>query len=325
MSASVPERGIAARLVADPGRTVALLGPNGAGKSTMLAVAAGLLRPDDAHVRLTGDAELVCQDQRAWVPPHRRPLTLLTQDASLFAGMSVLDNVAFGPRAEGLSRRHARAAARDWLDAVGLAGLASSRAETLSGGQAQRVALARALATAPAVLLLDEPFAALDVDAAGAMRALLAQLLRDVTVVMATHDLLDAAMLADDVVVMHDGAVAERGPLSEVLARPRHDFTASLVGRGLVRRDDGTSIAPRPSQVRVTTAHATLASGGGVTGAVRRVEAHADAVRIWVEVPGGRLGADVDPLTVDPRVLTPGTTVTCVVADGVESYGSSAA
>ena len=234
VQAVVPERGLSARLEARAGSTVALLGPNGSGKSTLLAVAAGLLRPADAWVAL-GDAPLVCQDARTWLPPHRRPVTLLTQDPALFTGMSVLDNVAFGPRAAGAARRVARTQARGWLGRVGAAHLADSPAHALSGGQAQRVALARALATRPEVLLLDEPLAALDVDAAAAMRTLLIELLAGVTAVIATHDLIDAAMLADDVLVMHDGAVAESGAREEVLSRPRHGFTARLAGRVLMR------------------------------------------------------------------------------------------
>ncbi|WP_159449372.1 sulfate/molybdate ABC transporter ATP-binding protein [Demequina sp. NBRC 110051] len=322
-SASVPERAVAARITVESGRTLALLGPNGSGKSTMLEVAAGLLRPADAHVTLGGADRVLCQDATAWLPPHRRPVTLLTQDPSLFAGMSVLDNVAFGPRAAGHGKRASREVARDWLDRVGAADIANAHASTLSGGQAQRVALARALATRPAVLLLDEPFAALDVDAAGHMRTLLSTVLADLTVVMSTHDVLDAAMLADDVVVMHDGAVAERGTRAEVLGRPRHSFTARLVGRGLVRVDASTWTAPRPSQVSLRLAADLPESSTAEDtwhGTVARVEGHDDVARVWVDTDAGDLVADVDPLIIDRRILTPGAAVACTVASDVETY-----
>ncbi|WP_084077918.1 ABC transporter ATP-binding protein [Demequina sp. NBRC 110057] len=316
VAARVPERGVDARLGVEPGSTVALLGPNGSGKSTLLAVAAGLLRAPDATVTLGEERATVCQDGRTWLPPHRRPLTLLTQDPALFAGMSVLDNVAFGPRARGLSRRAAREQARGWLERVGASSLADKPAHALSGGQAQRVALARALATQPQVLLLDEPLSALDVEAAGAMRTLLVDVLRNVTAVIATHDLLDAAMLADDVMVMHEGTLAESGPRAQVLTRPRHDFTARLAGRGLLRHADGTLSAPRPGQVR-------LASGDeGLAGTVARVEAHGESVRLWIDVEQGTLACDVDPVTVDPRLLGRGAAVRCTVAAGTDRYAA---
>lgn len=312
-TATVPERGVDASLSVRAGRTVALLGPNGSGKSTMLAVAAGLLRPGAASVTVGESPALICHDSRTWLPPHRRPITLLTQDPSLFAGMSVLENVAFGPRARGLSRDAARAAAHGWLERTGVAHLASARAEALSGGQAQRVAIARALATEPTVLLLDEPLAALDVDAAGEVRALLAGLLTNVTAVIATHHLLDAALLADDVVVMHEGRVAEQGTRSEVLTRPRHEFTARLAGRGLVRTSTGL-LAPSPAQVTLAV------EGDGLPGTIARVEAHAESTRVWVDVPGGILASDVDPVTSPPALVTPGTAVTCEIAPGLSNY-----
>lgn len=322
-SASVPERAVAARIAVESGRTLALLGPNGSGKSTMLEVAAGLLRPADAHVTLGGAESVVCQDATVWLPPHRRPVTLLTQDPSLFAGMSVLDNVAFGPRAAGHGKRESREIAREWLSRVGAADLTAAHASGLSGGQAQRVALARALATRPAVLLLDEPFAALDVDAAGHMRTLLATLLAGLTVVMSTHDVLDAAMLADNVVVMHDGTVAERGTRAEVLGRPRHSFTARLVGRGLIRMGDEWA-APRPSQVSLRLATAPPEDRATTRdtwhGTVARVEGHDDVARVWVDTDAGHLVADVDPLAVDRGVLTTGAAVTCLLAGDVERY-----
>lgn len=214
---------------------LALLGANGSGKSTTLAVIAGLVVPDRGRVRL-GGRMLVDTAAGAWVPAHRRSVALLRQEPLLFPHVSVEANVAFAPRAQGRPRRVARESARRWLDAVDAADLADRRPAQLSGGQAQRVALARALAAEPDLLLLDEPFAALDVGAAPAMRSLLRRVLARArtTAVLVTHDLLDAVALADSVAVLDAGRVVERGATRDVFAAPRSAFAAQLAGVNLV-------------------------------------------------------------------------------------------
>jgi molybdate transport system ATP-binding protein len=242
-----------------PGEVLAVLGPNGSGKSTLLAVLAGLLRPDAGHVRVRGDT-LTDAAARRHVPPHRRGVGLLAQQALLFPHLSALANVAFGPRAQGVPRGAAHGRARELLAAVGVAELAHRRPAQLSGGQQQRVALARALAVGPGLLLLDEPLAALDVDATPAMRALLRRTLRerDRTAVLVTHSALDALVLADRVAVLSAGAIVEQGPVREVLARPRSAFAARVAGLNLVpgtasgaglETDDGAVVAGRADQV----------------------------------------------------------------------------
>ncbi|MBL8926865.1 MAG: ATP-binding cassette domain-containing protein [Pseudonocardia sp.] len=220
-------------ITVDPGDVLAVLGPNGSGKSTLLDVLAGLLRPDAGHVRVGGRT---LTDSGVHVPPHRRGVGLLAQQPLLFPHLTVLANVEFGPRAQGVSRRAATARARELLDAVDVAGLADRRPAQLSGGQQQRVALARALAAGPDLLLLDEPLAALDVDTMPAMRALLRRTLRDSgrTAVLVTHAALDALVLADRVVVLSEGVVAEEGSTRAVLARPRSPFAARIAGLDLV-------------------------------------------------------------------------------------------
>lgn len=223
--------------VAD-GETVALLGPNGAGKSTTLDLVAGLLRPDRGRVHLD-DTEL--SGPRAWIAPHARRIALLAQEALLFPHLSVLENVAFGPRSAGASRQVARETARRWLAQVEAEELADRAPRQLSGGQAQRVAIARALAAEPRLLLLDEPLAALDVAVAPAVRQTLRRVLADRTAIVVTHDALDALLLADRVVVLEGGRVVEDGPTADVLARPRSAFAARIAGLDLVRGvwDDG--------------------------------------------------------------------------------------
>gem|GEM_PF-1031635 len=198
-------------LTVAPGEVVALIGPNGAGKSTALRALAGLLPLTGGHVRLDGRA---LDGDGPPVPPERRRCGVVFQDHLLIGHLSARENVAFGPRARRVPARTARAAADAWLGRLGLTSHADARAATLSGGQAQRVALARALATEPDLLLLDEPFAALDAGTRRAVRDLLRAHLaeRPRPVVLVTHDAADAADLADRAVVLVDGRpVAELG------------------------------------------------------------------------------------------------------------------
>ena len=166
--------------------------------------------------------------------PHARRTALLGQEPLLFPHLDALENVAFGPRSTGTPRATARRDAQRWLDEVGVGELAARRPAQLSGGQAQRVAVARALAAEPALLLLDEPLAALDVAVLPALRQTLRRVLADRTAVVVTHDPLDALLLADRVVVLSDGRVVEQGTSSEVLSRPRSPFAARLAGLNLV-------------------------------------------------------------------------------------------
>jgi molybdate transport system ATP-binding protein len=245
LTATVAARNFSASLQVSEGETVAILGPNGAGKSTLLAVIAGLLKPDDGFVRL---ADRVLFDAAAplWLPPHQRGVSLLAQEPLLFPHLSVLDNVAFGPKSAGQSTSDARRVARAWLAEVDASELADRRPASLSGGQAQRIAVARALASDPQLLLLDEPFAALDVAVAPALRRMLRRVLAGRTVVIVTHDVLDAFTLADRVVVMHAGKIVEQGPTREVLLQPRTRFTADLAALNLLigtRTADGMRLS----------------------------------------------------------------------------------
>lgn len=229
--AVVAVRGLDLDLTVRPGEVVAVLGENGAGKSTLLHLVCGLVRPDAGRVSVDGHV-VVDTDDGVWVPPHRRRAVLLAQDPALFPHLTVGQNVAFGPRSQGATPRAARAVAAEWLDAVGAADLADRKPATLSGGQAQRVAIARALATDPAVFLLDEPLSAVDVALAPTLRQLLAQVIRDSgrTVLIVTHEILDAFALADRVIVLEGGRIVEDGPARDVLGRPRSTFAARLAG-----------------------------------------------------------------------------------------------
>lgn len=215
------------------GEVLAVLGRNGSGKSTLLAAIAGLLRPDTGRITLD-DRVLTDTATGVQLPAHRRKIGLLAQQPLLFPHLSVLDNVAFGPRATGTRRQQARVAALRHLTEVDAVEFAQRRPARLSGGQAQRIALARALASGPDLLLLDEPLSAVDVEFAPALRALLRSILSDRLAVVVTHQVIDALVLADRVVVLDGGRVVEQGATREVLTRPRSAFAARLAGLNLV-------------------------------------------------------------------------------------------
>ena len=242
------------------GRTAALIGPNGSGKSTVCEVVAGLLDADGGRVRL---GERLLDGPGGFVPAGRRGVALLSQSPGVFGRMSALDNVAFGPRCRRIGVRAARARARAELAAVGADHLADRRGSQLSGGQSARVALARALATDPALLVLDEPMAALDVTARAQMRALVARRTAEqgLTVLVVTHDILDVTALADDVIVLQEGRVAEYGSAAEVLTAPTSDFAARLTGTSVLtgtlegdpaspalRLENGALVTGRPGE-----------------------------------------------------------------------------
>lgn len=230
VAAARADRGLDLKFSVAPGETLAVLGPNGAGKSTLLEIVAGLLRPDSGHVRLGGRTLVEAGPglPARFVPAHSRGVALLAQDALLFPHLSVLENVAFGPRSAGTDRAESRRLAADWLAQVEATDLADRRPSELSGGQAQRVAVARALAAEPALLLLDEPFASLDASVVPVMRALLSRVLSERTVLLVTHDPLDALALADRVIVMDSGRIVEEGPAREVLFRPQSEYAKTL-------------------------------------------------------------------------------------------------
>lgn len=212
---------VAAAFEVPAGRVLAIVGPNGAGKSSLLGAIAGL-------VDATGSLRLDGRDLTR-VPPERRGIGMLFQDFLLFPHLTVRDNVAFAARVRAGGWRAAREQADPWLDRLDLTELAQRHPSALSGGQAQRVALARALAAEPAALLLDEPMASLDVEIRDGVRADLAGHLRAFggPAIVVTHDRDDAAELADEVLVLERGAVAQRGTLAELGASP----ATSWVGR----------------------------------------------------------------------------------------------
>jgi molybdate transport system ATP-binding protein len=292
-----PERGVSVEIGVEDGETLAVLGPNGAGKSTMLRTIAGLLRPAEAHVRV---GERLLAGDGVWVRPHRRSVVLLGQQPRLFPHLTVRENVAFGRRRP--SRTDGAMAGR-WLELVGASALADRRPAELSGGQAQRVAIARALAVEPDVVLLDEPFAALDVGAVPELRRLLRRVLAERTTVLVTHDPLDALALADRAAIVESGRVVHHGAARDVLLHPRSAFGAALAGVNLV---DGVAIGPD----RVLTADGRELTGTAsppLSGGVRATATFAPtAIAVHRVQPAG-----------SPRNVLPG------VVAGVELRGGT--
>lgn len=228
----VGEFDLAARF--DTGSGIAVVvGPSGAGKSLTLRLVAGIERPDRGRILLDGET-LVDTAREIWTAPQDRRVGMVFQDSLLLPHRTVLDNVALAVRNG--NRRDRRTEAVHWLEEVDAATWADRHPHQLSGGQAQRVALARALAGEPQILLLDEPFNALDPPVRHRLRMLLIDLIRRrrVPTLFVTHDATEAFLLADEIHVIEEGAVTQSGTPADMRIRPRTAYVAELAGSNLV-------------------------------------------------------------------------------------------
>ncbi len=211
-----------------PGTTTAVVGSSGCGKTTLLRLIAGFETPDAGTIALAG--RQVASPESA-VAPHRRGVGYVAQDGALFPHLTVGQNIAYGLR--GISRSDVDASVGELLETVSLdASFASRRPHQLSGGQQQRVALARALARHPVLMLLDEPFSALDTALRASTRKAVAGVLTDkgVTTLLVTHDQEEALSIADQVAVMRDGRFTQVGSPEQVYRQPADRFTAEFLG-----------------------------------------------------------------------------------------------
>ena len=253
VAGTVTERGWNVDAALRPGLVTAVVGHNGAGKSTLAQVIAGTLRLDSGRAQI---GERVVDDAATFVPARRRGVAMVSQAPRIFTHMSVVANVAFPLRVRGVGRAEARAAALDQLRAVGIADLAHRRASDLSGGQAARVAIARALVFRPEVLILDEPTAALDVEATAQVSAVLRERLMGagITTLLVSHDIAEVLALASHMIIMGDGSVVEEGSPARVLALPTSVFAARLAGLNIVT---GPALA-RPGLVGVRVGEGAL-------------------------------------------------------------------
>ncbi|OZI63400.1 ABC transporter ATP-binding protein [Bordetella genomosp. 11] len=207
------------------GEFVALLGPSGCGKTTLLRTVAGFLSPDAGSIAIEG------QDVSR-LPAHRRPLNTVFQNYALFPHMTVLENVAYGPRRRGVRGAQAVRQAREALEMVGLASLDARYPREMSGGQQQRVALARAIVNAPKLLLLDEPLSALDLKLRRRMQLELKHLQEQlgISFVFVTHDQEEAMTMADRIVVMNAGRIEQIGTGPDIYRAPVTRFVAEFIG-----------------------------------------------------------------------------------------------
>jgi thiamine transport system ATP-binding protein len=270
-------------LSVDDREIVSVLGPSGSGKSTLLRSVAGL-EPDASGVVRWDGADL------RNVPAHRRGFGLMFQDHALFPHRDVLGNVAFGLRMQHQSRAEIDARARETLTLVGLAGFEHRRVAELSGGEQQRVALARALAPAPRLLMLDEPLGALDRalrdELVAELRALFVRL--GLTIVFVTHDHDEAFGLADRVVVMHRGRIAQHGTPAEVWDRPADAFVARFLGWNVTEAFGSGQVAVRPESLTLSRADGSseIASNGSASGVVSGRTFRGDHYLVDVDVDG---------------------------------------
>ncbi|MEA2159702.1 MAG: sulfate/thiosulfate transport system ATP-binding protein [Solirubrobacteraceae bacterium] len=258
------------------GSLTALLGPSGSGKSTLLRIIAGLETPDQGTVLIDGNDVTHAR-------PQDRAIGFVFQHYAPFAHMTVRDNVAFGLRIRKRPKTEVRERVDELLSLVGLTKWSGQRPHQLSGGQRQRMALARALAVEPSVLLLDEPFGALDATVRAELREWLRRLHDDrgVTTVLVTHDQEEAMEVADRIAVMNTGNIEQVGSPREVYDHPASDFVMSFVGP--VSRVGGRLV--RPHDVTVSL----IPADGAIEAMVARVVHLGFEVRVELELPGGEV------------------------------------
>jgi sulfate transport system ATP-binding protein len=268
-------------LTVPDGSLTALLGPSGSGKSTLLRIIAGLEEPDAGTVLISGENATA-------KPAQKRGVGFVFQHYAAFKHMTVFENVAFGLKIRRWKRPQTRERVHELLDLVQLPGLADRYPSQLSGGQRQRMALARALAVEPRVLLLDEPFGALDAKVRKDLRVWLRRLHDEVhvTTIFVTHDQEEAMDIAKQLVVMKDGRIEQTGSATELYEKPANEFVMSFVGE--VNRLGDHLVRPHDLEVLVQpngqTESAKVVRVVGLGFEVRVELALADGKEIWAQL-----------------------------------------
>jgi sulfate transport system ATP-binding protein len=259
----------------DDGSLTALLGPSGSGKSTLLRIIAGLEIPDSGSV-------VIDEQEVTYTPARSRGVGFVFQHYAPFKHMTVHDNVAFGLTVRKRPKSEIAPRVEELLGLVRLDGLAERYPSQLSGGQQQRMALARALAVQPKVLLLDEPFGALDAQVRGELREWLRRLHEEihVTTIFVTHDQEEAMEVAEQIVVMSKGKIEQAGTPHELYESPRNEFVMSFIGP--VNKLGDSFLRPHDIQILAE------AEGSGIEALVQRVVHLGFEVRVELTLPDGR-------------------------------------
>jgi putative spermidine/putrescine transport system ATP-binding protein len=266
------------------GEFFTMLGPSGSGKTTTLRLIAGFEQPDDGLIELDG-ADVTR------LPPYLRDVNTVFQDYALFPHMTVGENIGYGLRVKGTSRRARKTKVEEALRMVRLEGLGDRKPVQLSGGQRQRVALARALVNSPSVLLLDEPLGALDLKLRQEMQIELKRIQREMSdvgmsFVYVTHDQEEALTMSDRVAIFHRGRIEQIGTPAEVYEHPQTEFVADFVGVSNVIERDGKRYTIRPEKIHMRD-EADVVGGGGESGRVRDVVYVGMVTRYIVELDRG--------------------------------------
>ena len=258
------------------GEFVTMLGPSGCGKSTILRTLGGFLSVDSGDILIDGISVKS-------LPPEKRPTAMVFQSYNLWPHMTVYDNLAFGLEIKKITKNEIKAEVERGLALVNMSGFEMKYPGQLSGGQQQRVAIARALLLKPSVLLLDEPFSALDAKIRSQMREELKRIQQElnITVVFVTHDQEEAMALSHRIVVMNKGVIEQIGTPEEIYDRPATQFVASFIGEmNFFKEHDGSAMAVRPEDILITKGEAE----GQIYGRVRTVMVLGHYAEINVEV-----------------------------------------
>ncbi len=265
------------------GEFFTMLGPSGSGKTTTLRLIAGFERPDAGRIMLAGE-------DVAGRPPYDRDVNTVFQDYALFPHMTVGENVEYGLRVKGVSRKRRTEQMRHVLEVVRLDGLEGRKPSQLSGGQRQRVALARAIVNNPRVLLLDEPLGALDLKLREQMQTELKAIQRDIgiTFVYVTHDQEEALTMSDRIAVFSAGRIEQIGTPVEVYEHPASEFVAGFVGVSNLLERGGRRFTVRPEKIRILADGESAPSGNETeSGAVTAVVYVGSVTRTIVDLDQG--------------------------------------
>lgn len=284
----------------EKGKLIGLLGPSGGGKTTVLRMLAGLERPDSGEILFHGHAV-------NHLPPQERGIGFVFQNYALFKHMNVFDNIAFGLTVQKKSKAQIEARVEEMIELIGLRGLGKRFPHQLSGGQRQRVAFARALAPEPQLLLLDEPFAAIDAKVRKELRTWLKDMISKVgvTSIFVTHDQEEAVEVADEIMIMNQGRLEQKGTPWDVYKQPQTSFVASFIGdanvvsnptrfkgfQGRKHLTQGTESQAyiRPEYIEIGHEHEISNIKAAETGTVRHISFRGNVWHIEVEIDNERV------------------------------------